>query len=220
MYVEVRYIDITEDYYTFNLDVGNDDYYEYQRIWDSFELPIIDTTRIDETGEFEVQAISCDCNKCTPKVEAGERYCMVPVKLRETNHEGRLIINNSNVLHTRLDELKNVTYGETYPRSSGGCWRVNYGPPASPLTKTFSVPDGMVCGINDYFNYTKVNHNLPETNDALVDAVYRLFNETMDQDNDGVLEDYNPDEELVAAEGNVKGQALWGPLEVRLMVWV
>jgi hypothetical protein len=75
--------------------------------------------------------------------------------------------------------------------------------------------------VNQYTNNPS-DYDHPSTDDAIDDAVYRLLNETLDTAiPKGILDDwveYNGNMTF-DAEGRIGVQALWGPLQMRLIVW-
>lgn len=216
---------ISQSDYTFNLDIGNDGYYEVGHQWPySTTAPSIENEWVNETGEFISHAISCDCPGCYAYANpvSGERFCLVPVRIKDTNYAGTLSAYNANVSYTEYTELKNISYADVHARNQGGCWRVEYGSGAT-TTLLFSVPGGMTCPQEEINNYTGEHHAPPNKSDAVVDAVYRLMNQTMDENQDGILQDFQPlppDNQVIRADGEVKGQSLWGPIEVKLITWI
>ena len=203
--------------YLVRIDVAGDGVIE-RSFEDSSEWP----QTVSEPYAFSIAAASCSCSGCAQLEEDGVRYCMVPVAFSST-HEGVLTVDDALVEQARLSQIAGVDYGETFGRNIGGCWRVDYVNIDDPLNPfedehVFSVPDDIECDI--YFTYKKDDSAPPETNDALVDATYRLLNQTLDSNQDGVLDEGFSPGMIILVDPQIRGQAMWGPLEVRLLTWI
>jgi hypothetical protein len=108
-----------------------------------------------------------------------------------------------------------VTYGEAFKMSNGCEWHVQHpgGLSIARVPLTYS-------GLNTCY-YTSSLSSLPKTEDALVDAVYRLVNQTLDSNQDGVLDiSFNENTMSFHSQGMINVQSLWGPAVIKLIVWI
>jgi len=201
---------------TLRLDVGNDTDYEWTAVR-SFRGPV----RLDLTESMRRYVRGgCWCQGCIFDASSGN--CTVPVLLKST-FPGNLTVNDVLMNFTQSTVLGEVDYGMPFRRSEGGCWNIQYsGPTESGQTGLIPIPptyNGGVCSTSD-FEYPVSNPPFV-TDDAVDDAVYRLLNQTLDTDSpkDGRINvDYSENMSF-ESEGKMGVQSMWGPVQMRLIVW-
>lgn len=198
-------------YSTLSLDFGNDSSVEWSRPR-SFRGP----ERIDALDyiNFYVRG-GCWCNGCVLDQPSGN--CTVPIILR-SDYPGNFTLNDVSLKFSKATVLAEVGYGMPFRTSEGGCWKIQY---PGGFTGNLSVPPeykGGNCVFADYFY--RLGSGPITTEDAVDDAVYRLLNGTLDVAGDGIIDiPYHPENMSFEAEGQIGTQSMWGPVQMRLVVW-
>ncbi len=200
------------------LDVGNDTEKPFE-----FYVPG-NFTGTFMTGDFsdrvnEILMKNCECGGCA--IVGGD--CIIPLRLG-SDSPGNLTVNDLYVQYSVGKSIRNVSYGNGFRYSRGGCWEIEYETVSGRKTMNVSVPPGHDC--SNPLKYTGVEHGYQETDDAINDAMYRLLNETMDADGNGVVdkitqdEYFNPESMVFNADGSIGIKSLWGPSLFKLIVWI
>lgn len=193
------------------LDVGNDTDYEW-----AASTTFAGPETVEATGSVNRYVRGgCWCIGCIYDPASGN--CTVPTVLK-SEAAGNLSVDDVKVTFSRSTLVSEVAYGEPHRFSDGGCWRIQYGREPDLFTPDTPIPQGYSC--DGVHQYTFESHSHPNTDDAVDDAVYRLLNETLDLDGDGVMDIPYRDNMTFDAEGRIGVQTLWGPMEMRLIVWV
>jgi len=201
---------------TISLDVGNDTDYEWTAPG-SFTGP----ERLDAKGGINRYVRGgCWCVGCIYDSSSGN--CTVPVIFSSAT-PGNLTINDVSLRFESGRLISDVGYGMSYRWSEGGCWRIDYTSGAGlATTPELPVPPqykGGDCSAEPILEYRLSSHDNPATDDAIDDAVYRLLDEKLDSDQDGVIDvEYN-ENMTFNAEGRIGVQRMWGPIQMRLIVW-
>jgi len=190
-------------------DVGNDTSLPWE--WsqnNSFSGP-------EATHDFSAklsQIISSDCN-CNGCVVDGP-YCVIPFRFRSA-YPGEMTVSDIGIVYESIRVMYNVTYGEAFKISDGCEWHIQH-PNGLYIAKIPpSYPGSDIC------YYTAGSSSLIETEDALVDSMYRLLNKTLDSNQDGVIDvDFNEATMSFQTHGMINVQSLWGPAVVKLIVWI
>ena len=110
-----------------------------------------------------------------------------------------------------------VSYGDVFPDKNGCKWTIEF---FGGTTQNETIPSTYT-GNKTCF-YTASNHarGTNITNDAINDAIYRLL-DGLDATNDGVVDvKFNPTmvEFAFSQAGGVR--SLWGPINIKLVVWM
>ena len=108
-----------------------------------------------------------------------------------------------------------VGYGGVYPSASGCSWDIEFDD--GTMLNGIKIPEDY--SGSDVCQYTSANVDYVE-GDAVNDAMYRMFS-TLDLDDDGCI-DILFDPSMVEFKTTNSGgiQSLWGPTEVKLVVWM
>jgi hypothetical protein len=110
-----------------------------------------------------------------------------------------------------------VAYGDVFPDRNGCKWTIDF---FGGTTLNETIPSTYT-GNRTCF-YTASNHGMGTnvTNDAINDAIYRLL-DGLDANNDGVVDvkfNTNQVEFAFSQAGGVR--SLWGPINIKLVVWM
>jgi hypothetical protein len=209
----------TSAQHTIFIDVGNDTDYDW-----SADSGFTGPERLNVKSEINHYVRGgCWCVGCILDGVSGN--CTVPVVFNSFN-PGNLTVNDVSLRFEFGRLLTEVGYGGSYRWSEGGCWMIDYMDGAivatTPLIPIPSDYNGGDCTGMPQYNYRLGNYDHPATEDALVDAVYRLLNETLDViPPKGVVDawvGYN-ENMTFKTEGRIGVQSMWGPLQMRLIVW-
>ena len=105
-------------------------------------------------------------------------------------------------------------YGNVYRKSDGCNWSIMF---SDNTIINKPVPDGVEHTKSCSYNNTNITYDL---DDSLDDAVYRLLKK-LDVDDDGRV-DVSLNEDDISFEGTYTGsvRSLWGPLKVKLILWM
>ncbi|MBD3387387.1 MAG: hypothetical protein GF416_00350 [Candidatus Altiarchaeales archaeon] len=202
------------------LDVGNDTDYEWGAD-DTFRGP----ERLTLTGAINHYVRGgCWCVGCV--LDGGSGNCTVPIVIK-ADMPGNLTVNDVDLTFSRSRSIAEVGYGQPFRRGGGGCWRVEHSPPGGGEFVpeggvAFPVPedyDGADCNAEVEHLYSKLDTSPPNTDDAVDDAMYRLLNNTLDVNEDGILDIAINENMSFQSEGRIGVQTLWGPVQMRLVVW-
>ncbi|MBD3261190.1 MAG: hypothetical protein GF334_05825 [Candidatus Altiarchaeales archaeon] len=199
------------------LYVGNDATYEFSEPDGDFTSVTSDNLAY-EFNKYAHREWQCTCDGC---VEQGD-LCLVPVRV-ESPYSGTLTVEDAEVSYFGREAVANVSYGDTFAKSEGGCWRIQAQGGAPHVV---SNPAGLDCSAGEDFEYTASTHDYPQTNDAAVDSMYRLLNESLDTNpRNGLIGppgeiDYTGDGFYFDSTDLIRGQGLWGPVELRLVLWI
>lgn len=196
------------------MDIGNDTYYEW-----SAPLSFTGPQRLSISAIVNhFVSGGCACQGCILDQSSGN--CTVPIVF-EADSQGNLTVNDVSITFESDRTLGEVGYGNPYRKSQGDCWDIE-----GKNGEIFRIPipptyGGGVCTSAQI--YTTSSHSKPQTDDAMIDAVYRLLNET-DKNQDGKLDSLDniqgdPGNMSYNAEGKIGVQSLWGPVKMRLVVW-
>lgn len=198
------------------LDVGNDTDYDWTAPVD-FTGP----ERLDLTGYLKHYVNNgCWCIGCIHDSATGN--CTVPVVLT-SDHAGNLTVDDVDLEYLLVRTVGEVSYGDSYRAGEGGCWVIQTG--IAPVTYTGSVGIPIPPGYegdcdSSWHQYITSDHVPPNSDDAIDHAVYRLLNETLDANRNGIIEEVGYNENMTFdAEGKIGVQTLWGPVRMRLVVW-
>ncbi|MFH1404121.1 MAG: hypothetical protein ABIH11_07625 [Candidatus Altiarchaeota archaeon] len=191
------------------LDIGNDGIYEWTQRHD-FIGP--ERTRNLASDVDRIVAAGCVCDGCSLSGSGG--YCIIPVKFR-SKYSGILNIEDIDISYHSSTIIANVSYGENFRNARGDCWYIQ--DPAK--TELYKIPPDVQCSIN-HPKFTSAVHTYPGSYDAIDDAVWRLLNETMDEDNNWIVDHTINNNMSIQAQGLIGVQSLWGPAKMRLIVWV
>jgi len=154
----------------------------------------------------------CSCSGCIKSTLAN--HCTIPVKFN-SKYNGNLTINDLRVLSYHAFVLANVSYADSHRYSKGACWDIQ----DPEKTEIYKIPENSNCIVTSQ-SFTSAMHIYPDTNDAIDDAVWRLLNQTLDQDEDWIV-DMAINENMSIQTHSILGvQSLWGPSEMRLIVWI
>ncbi|MFH1054840.1 MAG: hypothetical protein V1744_01965 [Candidatus Altiarchaeota archaeon] len=196
------------------LDVGNDTDYEWYAPR-CFRGP--ETVDVTESLNNYVRG-GCWCTGCV--YDSDSRNCTVPVVFK-SDYPGWFTIDNVKLTFTKLNTLGEVTYGTPFRNSEGGCWMIQYKKDPETYTPILPVPADYHGGVCDMPDYVYKEKSGPiTTDDAVDDAVYRLLNGTLDTNGDGIMDlEYKRDKMEFQTEGKIGVQTLWGPIQMRLVVW-
>jgi hypothetical protein len=154
----------------------------------------------------------CWCMGC---LVSGDGSCLVP-SLITSDMSSNFTVNTVDLMYHSSRILGAVPYYSSFRRSEGGCWEIQ---DSNNVRHLVPVPPSRVCATAD-FAYNSSNHTAPVTDDAVNNAVFRLLNETLDvSPRDGRIDMNYTINMSIDAEGKIGVQSLWGPLEIRLVVW-
>jgi hypothetical protein len=203
---------------TMSLDVGNDTDYEWNQLR-SFRGP----ERVDFTESLKRYVRGgCWCRGCVLEPVSGN--CTVPIVFK-SKFPGNLTVNDVWMNFSRSAILGSIDYGLPYRKAEGGCWRIKYaGASSSGQTDYIAIPSGYSSGdcttAPPTYKYDYPVATQPfSTDDAIDDAVFRLLNQSLDTDKDGRINvDYNLNMSF-DADGKMGVQSMWGPVQMRLIVW-
>jgi hypothetical protein len=191
------------------LDVGNDTIIPYE--WDknnTFE-------GYERTQDFsnhlnQILSTGCQCNGC---LKDGT-YCAIPLRLY-SSFPADMQINNIRVNYQRSSVISNVTYGTAFKLSDGCEWYIRH----QGGLLTVRIPAYYTGSAKCYYTPTSL-HPLG-TKDAAVDAVYRLLNQTLDKNQDAIIDlNYDSGTMEFKTHSMIGIQSLWGPAIVKVIVWV
>jgi hypothetical protein len=196
------------------IDVGNDTDYEWSA-GHGFTGP----QRLSIAGNVNRYVRGgCWCLGCHLDTDSGN--CTVPIVFK-SDITGNYSIDDIKLIYESDMTLAEVGYGTSFRKSQGGCWEIDgfSGPLTVPIPPEYN---GGNCLGPDY-TYKFGPHPPPKTDDAIVDATYRLLNDTLDTNQNGRLDpgDGFPDPAGMAfrADGKIGVQSIWGPVKMRLIVW-
>ncbi|VVB51090.1 Uncharacterised protein [uncultured archaeon] len=206
--------------YPLTVDVGNDLNYPWEFASDC-----------DFTGPQTIQDFSlklnmilkqgCSCNGCQNQTENNMIYCYIPMRF-SASCPGNYTADNLTLDWYNLNTLLNVTYGQRHRVTDGCRWTFVYDTGAEQKFYTQNIPPSYA-GIDTCW-YTPLSHGPPaDKSDAAKDAVYRLLNETMDVNKDGVIDSevgFNPTTMKLESQPLIGVQSLWGPSIIELIVWI
>jgi len=192
------------------LDVGNDTDYDWAAP-DTFTGP----ETLDLTGNINRYVRGgCWCIGCV--LDGGSGNCTVPIVF-SAGRAGNFTATNVALRFTRSRTLGEVTYGVAFRRSEGACWTIRH---LGGTVANLPVPSEYKGGVCTAPDYTYQPGSGPViTDDAQVDAMYRLLNGTLDPTGSGTINVTYNDNMSFQTEGAIGVQTLWGPLQMRLIVW-
>ena len=106
-------------------------------------------------------------------------------------------------------------YGNVFPVNEGCLWDIEFR--NGNITDDLSIP-GYYAG-SKKCSYTSTNQSYDST-DAASDAVYRLLRE-LDIEDDGIVDvEFDPDALQFETTGAGGVRSLWGPIKVKLILWI
>lgn len=194
-----------------SFDVGNDTFSPWE--WSHSGVGNVS----EKTDSFAdklnyILGRGCDCSGCyTTGFD-----CVIPLVFK-SDAAGYLTASDLNLTYYSLNTVASNNYGGYFRRSSGGCWVIEH---LGGVSDVIQIPFGYNCG-SMVFNYTNSSHSHPNTDDAVDDAVYRLLNETLDLDGNGVMDiQFNNESMRFWVDGDIGVQSMWGPATLKLIVWI
>jgi len=193
---------------TFSIDIGGDTDYEWKMPVGFTGWPL--TMDAKAALDRYVRG-GCWCTGCIEEAESGD--CLVPIVFKAPS-PGKITVNDVNMTFEKATILRSVGYGSGFRKSDGCRWSMSFtnGGMSQNVPLGYSGPDTCV--------YTAASHNPPaDSEDAVDDAVYRLLNETLDLNRDGVIDVATHGRYRVRSEGDMQVQNMWGPVSMRLIVW-
>ncbi|MFH0861735.1 MAG: hypothetical protein V1875_01780 [Candidatus Altiarchaeota archaeon] len=197
------------------LDIGNDTGYEW-----SAPIAFTGPQRLSIASDVNRYVAGCWCIGCIYDFVSGN--CTVPLVFR-SDVSGNFTIDDIRLTFESDANLGEVGYGSPFRKSEGGCWEIE-GPSGIFMVPIPSDYDGGSCSAAEY-SYTRAANARAVTDDAVVDATYRLLNESLDtQPSHGRLDGADgfagdPAAMSFRTEGRIGVQSLWGPVRMRLVVW-
>ena len=191
------------------LDVGNDTLSPFE--WTERNTFTGPETVPDFSARLnEILSSECSCNGCS----IDGPYCVIPLTITSA-YPGKMQLNNVDINYRSVTVLSSVTYGEAFKLSEGCQWTIQHlgGTSVVNVPSTYSGPNTCY--------YTSSQLHPVDTQDALIDAVDRLLNQTLDADQNSII-DINFDEAAMSFEthGMIGVQSLWGPAVVKVVVWI
>jgi hypothetical protein len=153
----------------------------------------------------------CLCDGCVLSLPSGQ--CTIPVKFY-SRYSGNLTVNDVEISYYSASILANLSYGNSFREAVGDCWTIE----DIEKTVVYGIPEGVECSNNPMF--TQAAHSYPNTGDAIDDAVWRLLNQELDKNGDWRVDFGIDDNMSIQSKGLLGVQSLWGPAEMRLIVWV
>lgn len=198
-------------------DVGNDSWAPWE--WSSDLLSGSNQTPDFSSKLNTILSQGCWCRGCF--IDSTTSECVIPLGFH-SDHEGRLTVSRVNVTYNTYNVLRNVTYGDSFVRADGCDWNIEY---YRTITVTDTVTQKIPLsydGVRECY-YNSTHHSSPGSNDAVNDAVYRLLSSELDPDGDGVVNEsirFNEYSMRFRAEGLSKTASLWGPVLIKLIVWL
>jgi hypothetical protein len=192
------------------IDVGNDtdDEWEIRR---SFTGPQI----IDVTSVNRYVRGGCWCDGCVLDAGSSEN-CTVPIVFR-AHYPGKFTVNDVKISFAKFRIVNQTGYGNSFREQGDGCWGVT--DPSGLYGSLFPVPKdrpGLCAASTETYPPAAVPYT---TDGALNDAMYRLLNNSLDLDNSGAIDIALNDNMSFETEGQIGVQTLWGPVQMRLVVW-
>jgi hypothetical protein len=191
------------------LDVGNDTAIPWEFSENrSFTGPA-------RTSDFsaklnQILSSNCECSGCSKQGP----YCAIPLRFY-SDYAGVMDVSEIRVYYKSVNVLYNVTYGRPFKLSEGCTWRIQHqgGIYIASIPPSYAGPNSC--------QYTAASYGPSGGEDALIDAVYRLLNQTLDTDpTDGVV-DINIDQKIsFGTHGKIGVQSLWGPAILKIVVWI
>ena len=191
------------------LDVGNDTDYEWTAPG-GFRGPR--TLDFTEALKRYVRG-GCWCVGCVNDGDTGN--CTVPVVMT-SDRPGNLTVKNARLVFTKLRNVGEVGYGNSFRKSFGGCWKIQH---AGGTISDLPIPANQPGGCLDSFEYSLGINSPPATEDAVNDAVYRLLKELDNSEPTGVIDFPINQNMSFQVAGKIGVQTLWGPARMRLIVW-
>jgi hypothetical protein len=196
------------------LDVGNDTDYDMD-----YSTGATWPQRVDLASSVNHYVRSgCWCVGCISEYPATHTgNCTVPV-IMKSDWPGNLTVDEINITLEVSKVINETAYGKSFRYSEGGCWQIAHMGGTTPILPIPAAYSAGVCGAPNY-DYLS-GFAMPQTDDAIDDAVYRLLNGTLDEDGNGIIDiTYDQDHMAFEAEGKIGVQNMWGPLKMRLIVW-
>lgn len=210
-------------------------YFEKERVWnDPKKQEVLD--RINTILKSE-----CGGSVCPGCVDDGTN-CEIPFHflinipngtfVSEDIIAGNLTVNDILFEYYYYNVINSVPYNKTYVFSEGANWTFGYDTSGGPLTSpTTPVPPdcGATCESQNYQTPTCPEPSPLE--DAADDAMYRLLRK-LDTYDDGAVDcyidlvnvttgtAYDPSTMFFDVEERLKAPIYWGPIPVKLVVWI
>lgn len=191
------------------LDVGNDTAIPWEFSQNQY------FTGPERTSDFSVKlnqllSSNCECSGCSREGPD----CVIPLRFYSA-YAGLMNVSEIHVSYTSIRVLYNVTYSMPFKLSDGCTWHIQHQGGIYNASIPPSYSGSSIC------QYTASSYDPAGDEDALIDAVYRLLNQTLDTEpRDGIL-DINIDEKIsFGTHGKIGVQSLWGPAIVKIVVWV
>ncbi|MFC2162406.1 hypothetical protein ACFLRF_01880 [Candidatus Altiarchaeota archaeon] len=191
-----------------SLDIGNDTASEWSMPY-TFTGPVRTHNLASDIQNYV--STGCTCNGCYQNLIA--QTCVIPVIFR-SGYSGNLSINDVQLSYYRAFILANVSYGNSFRTARGDCWSIE---DLSGIN-VHHIPDPAGCLNNPQF--TQAIHLPPASQDAIDDAVWRLLDEELDNNDDYRVDLQLSDNKSIQSKGLLGVQSLWGPSEMRLVVWI
>ncbi|MFH1125581.1 MAG: hypothetical protein V1703_00505 [Candidatus Altiarchaeota archaeon] len=191
------------------LDVGNDTAAPWE--WNQVHAFVGPETTNDFSATINrILSDDCKCSGCS----TDSQYCIIPLRIQSA-YFGDMNLSNINFTWKYVHVISNVTYDRPFKLSDGCQWQIQHLGGISLVSTPSSYSGSRIC------YYTSSSHSPIQTEDAMVDGMYRLLNQTLDSDQNGVI-DLTFDEDAMSFQthGTIGVQSLWGPAVIKVIVWV
>ena len=201
---DMKITSYSSDYWTDFLSINNSKgYLEVYKLW--CQYPGVNYTALGDP--FIVNILDPEVN-----VKAGE-FNNITVETGKSPSERTNCSADDRAIYT-LRVASQIGYGNIFAKSEGCVWNIEFSD--GTFTNDVRIPTSYPG--SDTCNYTNASI-VYDTEDAMDDAVFRLF-QSLDEDDDGRLDiKFNP--EMVEFKTSTIGgvRSLWGPVVLKLIVW-
>jgi len=201
---EMKVTSYSSEYWTDFLAVNNSDgYLEFYKLWQQY--PGVNYTALGDPFIVNVPDPEVTINP-------GE-YNNITVETGKSQNERTNCSVDDRAIYT-IRVKSQTGYGNVFSNSKGCVWNIEFydGSFANNVRIPTSYPGNAEC------NYTSSSITYP-SDDAMSDAVFRLF-QSLDLDDDGRVDiKFNP-QSVEFETANVGGvKSLWGPVVIKLIIW-
>ncbi len=216
------------------LDVGNDSTppWEWEQSAPGAFTGTAEWADLDPNKINMILRNNCSCSGCILDETTSE--CIIPLVF-SSETPGGITVEDIYVKYESLEVIDNVDYNNTFQISEGANWTIDYWNDSSSSTDsfTFPAPEGYSGADVQFYTGGVCGRNPGIDLDAVDDAIWRLLDRIEGRDDlpdncrldkmllpRGVRMYFDPDTMFFRVRRYPATPILWGPVLVKLIVWI